>query len=214
MKEEDNIQPGQMRVSIILGHPYQHSYNKAIAHAVVDTVEANGHIACFHDLYGEGFNPVISAEELASDISNDPLVTAHQQEIKQADGIVIIHPNWWGQPPAILKGWVDRVLREKIAYTFSNGDSGGGLPIGLLKAKVGLVFNTSNTSTEREESVFGDPLKRLWRDCIFDFCGVKTFDRMMLRVVADSSLSEREKWLADIKNMIGDYFPPISGKNG
>ena len=40
---------------------------------------------------------------------------------------------------AILKGWVDRVLRENVAYTFPAGDNGGGLPIGLSKAKVGLV---------------------------------------------------------------------------
>ena len=196
-----------MRVSIILGHPYRNSFNTAIAHTVVEKIKANGHIACFHNLYEEGFNPVISPEELAHDIASDELVNIHQQEIRQADGIVIIHPNWWGQPPAILKGWVDRVLRENVAYTFSNGDSGGGLPIGLLKARIGLVFNTSNTTKEREDLVFGDPLQRLWKDCIFDFCGVKTFERRMFRVVADSTLSERKEWLSETNNVIEKYFP-------
>ena len=139
-----------MKVSVILGHPYEGSFNAAIAEKVVEALRENGHVVMFHDLYRENFNPVIPKEELVSDQTKDSLVELHQQEIREADGIIIVHPNWWGQPPAILKGWVDRVLRENIAYTFPEGDNGGGLPIGLLKVKTGLVFNTSNTPETRE----------------------------------------------------------------
>lgn len=196
-----------MKVSVILGHPHENSFNTAIARAAAETLEENGHTVIFHDLYQEGFNPVILKEELVSDYTEDALVMQHQREIREADGIIIIHPNWWGQPPAILKGWVDRVLRENVAYTFPEGDNGGGLPIGLLKAKAGLVFNTSNTPEKRENEVFGDPLQRLWRDCIFDFCGVTVFDRKMFRVIADSSEHDREQWLFQTKEMVKQYFP-------
>lgn len=195
-----------MNVSVILGHPYENSFNAAIAKAAAEALEEHGHTVIFHDLYREGFNPVIPKEELVSDHTEDPLVIEHQQEIREADGIIIIHPNWWGQPPAILKGWVDRVLRENVAYTFPEGDNGGGLPIGLLKAKAALVFNTSNTPEKRENEVFGDPLERLWRDCIFEFCGVKVFDRRMFRVIADSSEEERKQWLSQTKEMVRHYF--------
>ena len=57
-----------------------------------------------------------------------------------------------GQPPAILKGWIDdRVLRPGIAYEFIEEDSGEGVPNGLLKAKSALVFSTSNTESHREK---------------------------------------------------------------
>lgn len=196
-----------MKISVILGHPYENSFNSAIAETVVDILKENGHMVMFHDLYREKFNPVIPKDELVSDQTKDNLVEVYQQEIREADGIIIVHPNWWGQPPAILKGWVDRVLRENVAYTFPAGDNGGGLPIGLLKAKVGLVFNTSNTPERREVEKFGDPLNRLWKDCIFDFCGISIFDRMMFRVVADSSHAEREEWLNQTKIMVNHYFP-------
>ncbi len=196
-----------MKISVILGHPYVQSFNGAIAKTTVAKLKSNGHTVMFHDLCQENFNPVLSAEELVSDIADDELVLCHQREIKESDGIIIIHPNWWGQPPAILKGWVDRVLRENIAYTFSEGDSGGGLPIGLLKAKVGLVFNTSNTAEERENIIFGDPLQRIWKDCIFDFCGVTKFDRLMFRIIADSTNAERISWLNEVEEMIDRYFP-------
>lgn len=95
-----------MNVSVLLGHPYEQSFNAAIAVAVVRTLEENGHTVRFHDLYGEGFDPVISGKELISDMTGDELLAAHQREIREADGIIVIHPNWWGQPPAIMKdGW-------------------------------------------------------------------------------------------------------------
>lgn len=196
-----------MNISVILGHPYEKSFNAAIAEMVVTKLKENGHIVIFHDLCQEDFNPVLSSMELVSDTSDDDLVLCHQREIQEAEGIIIIHPNWWGQPPSILKGWVDRVLRENIAYTFTEGDSGGGLPIGLLKAKVGLVFNTSNTPEERENVVFGDPLQRIWKDCIFGFCGVNIFDRLMFRVIADSTNDKRTAWLNEVAEMVDRYFP-------
>ncbi len=198
-----------MKISVILGHPYEKSFNAAIAETVVTTLKNNGHTVMFHDLCQENFNPILSEKELISDMTEDDLVLCHQQEIKEVDGIIVIHPNWWGQPPAILKGWVDRVLRENIAYTFSEGDSGGGLPIGLLKAKVGLVFNTSNTPEERENTVFGDPLQRIWKDCIFDFCGVTVFDRLMFRVIAESTNCERISWLNEVREKVNKYFPNL-----
>lgn len=196
-----------MKISVILGHPYDKSFNHAIANKVIETLKSNGHSIYFHDLYTERFDPIMPSEELISDKTKDPLVIQHWQEIKDVDGVIVIHPNWWGQPPAILKGWADRVLRENIAYTFPKGDNGGGLPIGLLKAKIGVVFNTSNTPKEREEHIFGDPLQRIWKDCIFDFCGITTFDRKMFRIIADSTDQEREEWLNEVVDMVNKYFP-------
>jgi putative NADPH-quinone reductase len=198
-----------LKVTVILGHPYDKSFNHAIAETVVSTLRDNNHEVYFHDLYQEGFNPVMPVEELSSNQSSDPQVIRHSAEIKEADGIVIIHPNWWGQPPAILKGWVDRVLRQEVAYTFDPGDKGGGLPIGLLKAKAGLVLNTSNTPEEREVSVFGDPLEKIWKSCIFSFCGVQGFDRIMFSVVADSTEEDRRKWLFQVVDRVNRYFPPL-----
>ena len=196
-----------MNISVILAHPYAQSFNAAIAAVVVKTLNEFDHAVRFHDLYREHFDPVIPEDELVGDQSRDPLVRLHQEEIRTADGIVIIHPNWWGQTPAVLKGWVDRVLRENVAYAFPVGDSGGGLPIGLLRAKRALVFNTSNTAAARENDVFGDPLQRLWRDCIFGFCGVTDVDRFMFRIVADSSADERDAWLKETADQTRRSFP-------
>jgi putative NADPH-quinone reductase len=196
-----------MEISVILAHPYPESFNHAIYQTVLETLKKNGHQIRAHNLYEEGFNPLLEGSELATGETSDPLVLQHRQEIKKAQGIVIIHPNWWGQPPAILKGWTDRVLRSGVAYQFAEDDDGSGVPEGLLVADAALVFNTSNTPKEREIQVFGDPLERIWRDCVFDFCGIKNYYRKMFRVVASSTFDERKQWLEEVEGTINCYFP-------
>lgn len=117
-----------------------------------------------------------------------------------------MHPNWWGQPPAILKGWIDRVMRPGIAYEFEEIDKGEGVPIGLLKAQCAIVFNTSNTPSERERNVFGDPLELLWKNCIFDLCGIKKFNRKMYNTVCNSTFEERTAWLKDVQETLEEAF--------
>ena len=152
----------------------------------------------------------MTGEEILTDNPIDPLVQQHCNEIKNADGIIIIHPNWWGQPPAILKGWVDRVLHHGLAYQFKKDDLGGGTPVGLLKAKTAIVFNTSNTEEKRENEIFGDPLERLWKNCIFNYCGIQQVYRKTYRIISDSTRNERLLWLEDIKGIINKYFPEIN----
>lgn len=192
---------------MILGHPRPGSFNHAIADAVLQILAGHGHRVHYHDLCAECFDPVIPFGEIPKDAPLAPLVDAHCREIAQADGIIIVHPNWWGQPPAILKGWVDRVIRPGVAYEFIEGDSGEGVPKGLLKAKAALVFNTANTTQERERDVFGDPLETIWKNCIFGLCGIERFYRRTFSVVVTSTQEERQAWLTEVRQTVARYFP-------
>ena len=191
-----------MNVSIILGHPIRDSFNHAIAETVREAFSKDRNKIFYHDLYAEGLNPILLGKETFKGgiITND--IQHYCDEIAISDVIIIVHPNWWGQPPAILKGWVDRIFRPGVAYEFQPTDSGEGVPIGLLKAKTAIVFNTSNTPIERELNVFGDPLERLWKNCIFDLCGVKNFHRKMFSVVCTSTQEQRKAWLEDVHELV------------
>jgi putative NADPH-quinone reductase len=197
-----------MKISIILAHPRPGSFNHAIVDEAAAVLLQSGHIVTIHDLYREQFDPVLPADEIARDAPLPSAIACHCREIAAADGIVFVHPDWWGMPPAILKGWIDRVLRPGVAYRFAATDSGEGIPAGLLAAKAVLVFNTSNTPAEREQEVFGDPLERLWKDCIVSFCGVRTFRRRMFGVMVTSSEEQRKSWLFEVREIARDIFPP------
>lgn len=195
-----------MNILIVLCHPNVNSFNHAIAETCKNRLIEKGHSVVFHDLYKENFNPVIFATEIPKNGEIDNVIKMHCDDLVNSDAIIVIHPNWWGQPPAIMKGWIDRVIRPGIAYEFEEGDEGEGTPIGLLKAKIALVFNTSNTSDERENKIFGDPLETIWRNCIFDFCGVKQFERKIFRIVVTSDLTLRQNWLNEVKMTVDKYF--------
>jgi putative NADPH-quinone reductase len=182
------------------------SLNHALAAGVRDALTDAGHEVSFHDLYAEGFDPLLPACEMPSDCELPECVATWCDEIASAQGIVIVHPNWWGQPPAILKGWVDRVIRPGVAYRFLEGDDGEGVPVGLLKARTALVLNTTNTSADRELEVFGDPLQRTWADCVFGLCGVGDVRRRVFGVVVTSTSEQRAAWIDDARSLALECF--------
>ena len=191
-----------MKASIILAHPTPGSFNHAIAATACDALQALGHDVVLHDLYAEGFDPVLPSAELARDALLPTAIAQPVSEICAADTLVFVHPNYWSRPPAILCGWVDRVLRAGRAYNFVPDGQGGARPVGLLKARVGLVFNTANTPQAKEEALFGDPLETHWRKVVFGLCGVPTVDRRIFSPVITSTPEQRQIWLQEVRATI------------
>ena len=150
---------------------------------------------------------MLPSDEISKSVELPPLISAHVNDLVSADGIIVVHPNWWGQPPAILKGWIDRVIRPGAAYEFNEGDSGEGVPNGLLKAGTAIVFTTSNTPEAREQAVFGDPLETIWKNCVFGLCGVDNFYRKNFRIVVTSTPTQRKAWLEEVRDITTGYFP-------
>ncbi|MEU6299558.1 NAD(P)H-dependent oxidoreductase [Streptomyces erythrochromogenes] len=185
-----------MRVGVYLAHPRPGSFNHAVFDAVVDELRGRGCRVAAHDLCAEGFPAVSSVEETGTVApapgAGDPQVDLHRREVAALDALVFVHPNWWGMPPAVLTGWVQRVLVPGVAYKLGSAE---GEPAGLLKAGRALVLNTSDTPGEREESEFGDPLQRIWAACVLPYVGVVDVRRTVFRTVTDSTDGARLAWL-------------------
>lgn len=196
-----------MNILVIFAHPYNKSLNYAIYQRTLGALEKNGHDVITHDLYAENFDPVLKGFEAASDEPpKDEVIKVHAKHLTWADGIIIIHPTWWGQMPAILKGWVDRVIKNGIAFTFREDEDGNEKRVRLVKLKKALVINTANSSAEREASL-GDPLRNLWGKSVFSFLKVKDFHRKVFRIVAESTYEERVSWLDETEALIDTLFP-------
>ena len=196
-----------MNISVIVAHPNPASFNHALAQAASAELKQNGHAVTFHDLHAERFDPILPFEEIPMNAPLPPALEAQSREIAAADGVIVVHPNWWSQPPAILKGWLDRVLRPGVAYKFGTGPHGEGIIIGLLKAKAAIVFVTSNTPPDQEVELYGDPLDGLWKRCVWGFCGVKQVHRELFSVVITSTPAQREAWLQRTRELVGRTFP-------
>ncbi|UYQ65310.1 NAD(P)H-dependent oxidoreductase [Streptomyces peucetius] len=172
------------------------SFNHAVFDAVVDELRERGCEVLAHDLCAEGFSPGPAADETetvreAQD-AHDPQLARHRAEVATLDALVFVHPNWWGMPPAVLTGWVQRVMVPGVAYKLGTA---AGEPAGLLRAGRALVLNTSDTPADREHGEFGDPLQRIWSACVLPYLGVVDVRRVVFRTVTDSTDGQRAGWL-------------------
>jgi NAD(P)H dehydrogenase (quinone) len=191
-----------MNVFVLIGHQKQGSFCHAIAATAIEELKAAGHEVVYHDLYAEHFDPILPHEEIPKDAPLDPVVARHCREVTAADGYIVVHPNWWAMPPAILKGWIDRVIRPGVTHQFG--------PNGVepfLTGRRAVVFTTSNTPRDDELRLFGDPLENLWKACVFNVVGVEDFLRRNFESIIMSTPEQRKAWLDEVRAIVRQRFP-------
>lgn len=107
-----NASPSPIRHAVVLAHPDPRSFNAAIAQTYCEAVETAGQQAILRDLYAMNFDPVLKAQERPgrSDFRLSPDVQAELALLRGANVVTFVFPIWFGMPPAILVGYIDRVL--------------------------------------------------------------------------------------------------------
>jgi putative NADPH-quinone reductase len=195
-----------VKILLIVCHPNTGSFNHSVALQARQTLEDLGHEVALHDLYAEGFNPVLPAPELARRFSFDPVVQLHSSELGGADGLLIFHPDWWGEPPAMLKGWIDRVLRPGIAYEYEGEEFLEKKKIPLLGGKKGIVFCTTNERDDAGEAGGVEILKKLWTRRILGYCGMDASCHV-LNDTFHSDGHKRGAWVSFVKSILSESFP-------
>ena len=113
-----------MRVLYLYAHPLPESFHHAIREAALAGLRVAGHEVDLCDLYAEGFNPVLGAEERRGyhDIpANRAPVEDYVARLERAEALVLSFPTWCFGLPAILKGWMDRVLLPGVSFVIEEG---------------------------------------------------------------------------------------------
>jgi NAD(P)H dehydrogenase (quinone) len=190
-------------VQVVLAHPHSGSLDHRLTARVDAVLRQAGVRHNVHDLYAESFDPVLTDREAiagepwtrgtsseqvtAAAAARDPLVDRHRRELADAAALVVVHPDWWGKPPAMLAGWLDRVL---LAGQGADRDVDT-TPAPRLRRV--LVINTSDqpVDTTRKEH---DPLGILWRDQIGPFLGSPDFERLCFRPVGSADQDQLARW--------------------
>lgn len=137
-----------MRALVVYCHPKADSYTAAVRDRVADVLREAGVPIRVIDLYGEDFEPVMSAEELDAyeDTGrNTAPVRVHAEAVGWCDTLIFVYPTWWYGLPARLKGWLDRVLLPGVAFAMPAAD-GGNIRPGLTHVTTMAVFTTCGAS--------------------------------------------------------------------
>ncbi len=109
-----------MHALVLIAHPCDDSFTHAAAHTAVTALEAAGHTTDVIDLYADGFRAQMSLEERVGyegdDPIKDPQVADYAARLKRSDALVFVYPTWWSGQPAVLKGWLERVMVPGVGF--------------------------------------------------------------------------------------------------
>ena len=181
------------KVFLVYSHYNNKSFNAAIRDTFVEAAEQKGHKVDCVDLYKEKFNPVFSGEK------PDEIVLDHRKRIEKCNVIVLVAPIWNFRMPAILEGWIDKVLAPPWAFRFKKLVGNYGYPQGNLRDKKAIIFCTYGSPRFAVATFFLNmPVRRLKRG-IFYICGITDILYRRYFAVPFVSDKKRKEFLEDVK---------------
>ena len=181
------------KIFLIYGHYNDKSFNAAIKNTFIKAAEDYGHHVDCIDLYKEKFDPVFSGEAPNDEVMN------HRKRIEKSDVIALVAPIWNFRMPAIVEGWIDKVLAPPWAFTFKRLVGNYGYPIGNLKDKKAIIFCTYGSPRLAITTFFLNlPIRRLKRG-VFHICGIKKINYRRYFAVPFVSEKKRIFFLEDVK---------------
>jgi len=196
-----------MNIVIIFNHPFEGSFCNAILESAINGLKKAKHSVDVIHLDKEGFNPVMSAEDLKGFKESkavDPKVIAYKSRLENAGHLVFIFPIWWELMPAMTKGFIDKVIFPGVAYNYTKR--------GLMKKTfTGLngitVITTMNTPSIFYRLIFANAIKKAFMLGTLGKLGYRNRKWIKLSMVKFVSQNKREKWLLKISR----YFEHLDG---
>jgi NAD(P)H dehydrogenase (quinone) len=192
------------RLLAILAHPKSDSFCKSLFQKGLDTFKFLGFELDVIDLYQGDFPPVMPLEELQRGGSFETAIQDYAHKLQAADGLFIVHPDWWGGPPAILKGWLDRVLRPGVAYDYEGEEFEDKEKVGLLGGKKAYVVVTTDQAAPKSGKI--DFFKQLWSDHILGFCGITESKVKVFYDIFRSEYGDRKDFLQAMEEEITAFL--------
>jgi NAD(P)H dehydrogenase (quinone) len=213
----------RMHVLIVHAHMEPTSFTSALTGAAVSTITAGGHTVDVSDLYAMGFEAAAGRHDFttvadekrfhyqteqakaANEGAFEDQLAREQERVRRADVVIFAFPLWWGGPPAILKGWIDRVLSYGFAYV-----DGARFDTGHFKGKRGVLCVTTGGTVERfsDAGVYGPIEKVLWplQRLTLEYMGMQVGAPFVAygapRVTDAERAAYLESWRARVREML------------
>jgi NAD(P)H dehydrogenase (quinone) len=165
-----------MKHAVVVAHPNTQSYTMALAAAWREAALARGHAVAFRDLYRMGFDPVLKPGEIPWTDGFAPAadVIAEREVLEDAEVFAFFYPIWFNAPPAILKGYLERVFGLGFAYRRE-----GAANVPLLKGRKFLSFTASGAPTEWViQSGAWSAMRTLFDSHFAAVCGMEVLDHV------------------------------------
>ena len=202
-----------MKHAIVIAHPNRESLTQAVGEAYRKSVEALGQQTVVRDLYAMGFDPCLKASEIPGpagfQFAAD--VVAERKALADVDVFAFIYPFWFNAPPAILKGYVERVFSMGFGY-----EPGMGGTEGLLDGKK-LISFTSSGAPDRWVKDTGalQALMTLFDRHLGAMCGLQVVDHVHVGgIVSEITEEAVEEVLQGVRRAVSAHFGELARRDG
>ena len=196
-----------MKTLIIYNHPHEGSFCSAIRDAVQSGLDTAGHSYKLINLDEDKFDPVMHEKDLKAFVQGgrlgeagtegvDPLVMSYVEKMRWAERIVMIFPIWWMTMPAMMKGFVDKVIFPGMVYKMD----GSRLVSMLSGLKQVTIITTMNTPVDIYKDVFNNSIEGSLIKGTFNQIGIHDIRWISLNMVKQVGDEKRWVWLDEIEN--------------
>lgn len=182
-----------MKVYVVHCHPSPTSFTVAARDRALAGLQAGGHDVRITDLYGDDFQPELSAWERTHHLEppdTKPAIAHYAANLQWCEALVLVYPTWWSGQPAMLKGWMDRVWVLGVAYDLPEGANRIRPRLHNIRR---LVAITSHGSTKAINTLEGEAGKRILTRSLRVLCSWRTRTKWMALYNIDRSSAERRE---------------------
>ena len=190
-----------MKVLIVFNHPYEGSYCNAILESARAGLKLGNHEIDIINLDKDGFNPVMNSQDLKAFRDKktvDPKLLGYKNRLEECQHLVFIFPIWWELMPALMKGFIDKLILPGIAYDYTNESNTKMKPL-LTNLKGITVITTMNTPRLLYRVIFGNAIQKALLRGTFWKLGYKNRKWISFNKVKSVSTERRKRWLNKIE---------------
>lgn len=185
-----------MRVLVVFSHPVPDSFGAAALHRALAGLRRGGHEVRLTDLYADGFEAAMSAEERRNhqEPGVAPDLQSYADDLTWAEALVLVYPTWWSGQPAMLKGWIDRVWVAGVAWELPEGAN---VLRPLLTNIRRIVVVTTHGSSKLMNCIEGESGKRTALRSIRTMCSKRTRTKWVALYGIDQSPKQKRQAFLD-----------------
>jgi putative NADPH-quinone reductase len=185
------------KILVIIGHPRKTTFCEALAEKYAEGAKVKGAEIRILYLSELRFDSAFLKQDDKHEQKLEPDLVQVQRDIMWANHMTMLFPIWWGYPPALFKGFIDRVFTMGFACNYS----AYGMPVGLLKGRSSRIIVTMDAPPLFSRLFYGDyGIRSIKRSILMD-AGFKPNMIIKYGPLYGSTQEQRAKWLKEASKL-------------
>lgn len=203
-----------MKHAVVIVHPSGRAFTRLMADTYVDAIKALGHDVLVRDLYAMNFDPRLHVDELPNREGGEPRpeIVIERAMLRDVDVFAFFYPIWFGSPPAMLKGYIERVFGAGFGYASVKG--GGNAPL-LAGRKMISFTSTGSENTWLVDSGSWNAVRKVFNERLTSACGLDSVEHVNFGgVEPDMPQARIEEAVAEVREVVAEVFPAAPKRSG